>query len=90
VVVGATPGGELGGTWSSPTVDATHSGSAHHAQAHNGAGADHTYSGLTTGHVLMATSATVAAFHAVWVQMTQAAYDGLGTKDPLVLYVIVG
>jgi len=26
-----TPGGELGGTWASPTVDATHSGSAHHA-----------------------------------------------------------
>lgn len=25
-----TPGGELGGTWASPTVDATHSGSAHH------------------------------------------------------------
>lgn len=34
IVVGATPGGELGGTWPSPTVDATHSGSAHHAQAH--------------------------------------------------------
>ena len=29
VVVGATPGGELGGTWASPTVDGTHSGSAH-------------------------------------------------------------
>ena len=29
---GAAPGGELGGAdWSSPTVDATHSGSAHHA-----------------------------------------------------------
>ncbi len=26
-----TPGGELGGTWTVPTVDATHSGSAHHA-----------------------------------------------------------
>lgn len=25
------PGGELGGTWASPTVDATHSGSAHHS-----------------------------------------------------------
>jgi hypothetical protein len=31
IVVGTTPGGELGGTWASPTVDATHSGSAHHA-----------------------------------------------------------
>jgi hypothetical protein len=29
VVVGATPGGELGGTWAVPTVDATHSGSSH-------------------------------------------------------------
>lgn len=29
IVVGATPGGELGNTWASPTVDATHSGSAH-------------------------------------------------------------
>jgi hypothetical protein len=28
IVVGTTPGGELGGTWASPTVDATHSGSA--------------------------------------------------------------
>lgn len=33
VVVGATPGGELGGTWASPTVDATHSGSTHSAAA---------------------------------------------------------
>ena len=31
IVVGTTPGGELGGTWSSPTVDATHSGSTHAA-----------------------------------------------------------
>lgn len=31
VAVGATPGGELGGTWGSPTVDATHSGSTHAA-----------------------------------------------------------
>ena len=29
IVVGTSPGGELGGTWSSPTVDATHSGSSH-------------------------------------------------------------
>ena len=29
IVVGTAPGGELGGTWASPTVDATHSGSAH-------------------------------------------------------------
>ena len=35
IAVGTAPGGELGGTWASPTVDATHSGSAHHAQSHN-------------------------------------------------------
>ena len=29
IVVGTTPGGELGGTWGSPTVDSTHAGSAH-------------------------------------------------------------
>lgn len=33
IVVGPTPGGELGGTWASPTVDATHSGSTHSAAA---------------------------------------------------------
>lgn len=31
IVVGTSPGGELGGTWASPTVDTTHSGSAHHS-----------------------------------------------------------
>lgn len=31
IVVGTTPGGELGGTWGTPTVDATHSGSTHTA-----------------------------------------------------------
>lgn len=29
IVVGTTPGGELGGTWGTPTVDETHSGSSH-------------------------------------------------------------
>jgi hypothetical protein len=31
IVVGTSPGGELGGTWASPTVDASHSGSTHAA-----------------------------------------------------------
>jgi len=34
IVVGTAPGGELGNTWASPTVDSTHSGSAHHAETH--------------------------------------------------------
>lgn len=50
IVVGPTPGGELGGTWASPTVDATHSGSAHHTQSH-----DHSAAGdgttLTPAHL---------------------------------------
>lgn len=29
IVVGTSPGGELGGTWAAPTIDATHSGSSH-------------------------------------------------------------
>jgi hypothetical protein len=64
IAVGTTPGGELGGTWASPTVDATHSGSAHHTQAHVITGADHTASGLTIGHVLTASSATAFGFAA--------------------------
>ena len=35
IVVGTAPGGELGGTWASPTVDTTHSGSAHSAWDHD-------------------------------------------------------
>jgi hypothetical protein len=31
IPVGTSPGGELGGTWALPTVDATHSGSSHAA-----------------------------------------------------------
>jgi len=43
IVVGTTPGGELGGTWGSPTVDATHSGSAHHTRSHTvTSSSDHT------------------------------------------------
>lgn len=33
IVVGTTPGGELGGTWGSPTVDIIHSGSSHRSFA---------------------------------------------------------
>lgn len=45
----ATPGGELGGTWASPTVDATHSGSAHHTE-------DHDHDGTPTQKLLAANS----------------------------------
>jgi len=48
IVVGTSPGGELGGTWSSPTVDATHSGSTHAATQ---AAAEATASGALSTHV---------------------------------------
>jgi len=34
IVVGLTPSLQLGGTWGAITVDASHSGSAHHTQSH--------------------------------------------------------
>lgn len=44
IVAGTSPGGELGGTWASPTVDATHSGSTHGAAVttHEAAADPHT------------------------------------------------
>lgn len=46
IVVGTTPGGELGGTWASPTIDAVHSGSPHLAlgsTSSTAAAGDHTH-----------------------------------------------
>jgi len=57
IVVGTTPGGELGGTWASPTVDATHSGSAHLALGATGstaAAGDHTHATATGVAFLLA------------------------------------
>jgi hypothetical protein len=44
IVVGTTPGGELGGTWASPTVDSSHSGSTHAATAASAVTTAETYS----------------------------------------------
>jgi hypothetical protein len=62
IAVGTTPGGELGGTWASPTVDATHSGSSHAsvqaAAEATAAAALSTHSSDTTGvHGIADTSA---------------------------------
>jgi len=74
IVVGTTPGGELGGTWPSPTVDATHSGSAHHAAVTIGADGQHS---LAT-QVLSGVAATAAqAGHATTAQITKL--DGIAT-----------
>lgn len=52
VVVGTTPAGELGGTWASPTVDASHSGSTHAATQ---AAAEATAAGALSSHAAIAT-----------------------------------
>lgn len=58
VVVGTTPGGELGGTWAAPTVDSVHSGSAH-VTAHSA------LSGLSADdHPQYATDADLTAHNA--------------------------
>ena len=69
IVVGTTPGGELGGTWAAPTVDTTHSGSAHHNAVTIGADGEHSLatqvlSGVAAsqtqpGHAELATAAEI-------------------------------
>jgi hypothetical protein len=51
IAVGTSPGGELGGTWASPTVDASHSGSTHAATQ---AAAEATASSALTTHAAAA------------------------------------
>lgn len=69
IVVGTTPGGELGGTWASPTVDATHSGSTHAATQ---AAAEATAAGALTTHEGAADPHTgyVREADANWVDLT--------------------
>jgi hypothetical protein len=54
IVVGASPSGELGGTWAAPTVDATHSGSSH---ASVQAAAEATAAAALNAHLTDATDA---------------------------------
>jgi hypothetical protein len=70
IVVGTSPGGELGGTWAAPTVDATHSGSSHAtvqaAAEATAAGALATHAADTTGiHGITDTSALALTANAV-------------------------
>jgi hypothetical protein len=65
IVVGTTPGGELGGTWASPTVDSVHSGSAHLALGTapgTAAEGDHTHAATETRILLADGRATPFAF----------------------------
>jgi hypothetical protein len=61
IVVGTAPGGELGGTWASPTVDSTHSNSAHHAEAHTVA--SHSDTTATGAELETLTDGSTTALH---------------------------
>ena len=63
IVVGTTPGGELGGTWASPTVDASHGGGTHAATQ---AAAEATAATALSGHE------GAADPHAVYVREADA------------------
>lgn len=67
IVVGTSPGGELGGTWASPTVDTTHSGSAHvaHDYAQDDAGGSTTMT--TAGTTYDATTCTITLAAGTWL-----------------------
>ena len=68
IVVGTSPGGELGGTWASPTVDSVHSGSAHHTQSHDhsSAGDGTTLTPATLNIPNAVTPSQTAEGQAVW------------------------
>ena len=69
-MVGTTPGGELGGTWVSPTVDATHSGSAHITAAGFG------IVGLPTPAVSLTTASAFATAETTLTAVTYADITG--------------
>lgn len=84
IVVGTSPGGELGGTWASPTVDATHSGSSHAGvqaaaeataaaalSAHVAAGDPH------TGYALESALGTISTQNANSVTITGGSVTGI-------------
>lgn len=84
IVVGTSPGGELGGTWASPTVASTHSGSAHigdHTHAATGTGA--TGGGSTLSPILLSSLQKVQYTLLAPAQITasQNNYSPTGYQD---------
>jgi hypothetical protein len=73
IVVGTSPGGELGGTWGSPTVDATHSGSSHAAVQ---AAAEATAAGALATHAADTTSVHGIADTSALALTANAVMDG--------------
>ena len=88
IVVGTSPGGELGGTWASPTVDSSHSGSTHAAaQAAaeaTAAGALSTHAGAAdphTGYRLESADHTHASTGLQGGQIAHSALSGIAATD---------
>ena len=90
IAVGTTPGGELGNTWASPTVDTTHSGSAHtdfiaksllttqdDIIVRDGTGPARLAKG-TDGQVLTVDPTT---HHLVWATPTSGGISGIDVKE---------
>jgi hypothetical protein len=90
IVVGATPQGELGGTWASPTVDATHSGSTHaaiQAAAEATAAADvdadiSTHAAISTAHHTKYTDADAIAAIASTFYPIGSIYESTLSTNP--------
>jgi hypothetical protein len=88
IVVGTSPGGELGGTWASPTVDTVHSGSSHAtvqaAAEATAASALSTHASDTTGvHGIADTSALLDTGDiGSTVQARDATLDTYASIDP--------
>ena len=78
IVVGTAPGGELGGTWASPTVDSSHAGSTHAATQ---AAAEATAAGALTAHEAAADPHTgyVKESDANWLDLTDLGATTLHT-----------
>lgn len=86
IVVGTSPGGELGGTWASPTVDATHSGSAHHTQSHDHASAgDNTALVPESVEISGGPFATRGDISPAQITVDQNDYNPTGLADAVVL-----
>lgn len=71
-----TPQGELGGTWASPTVDGTHSGSAHHAAGGNTLDAAYDQGGAGSGSDITVSDGVVTLKHSSSVDMLQTEITG--------------
>ena len=80
IVVGTSPGGELGGTWASPTVDATHSGSTHAATQ---AAAEATAAAALAAHEADTTSVHGIADTALLADTSHAADHRVAGSDAL-------